>query len=102
MKRAFAIVAAFAAVAFLTISAQAETSGEQIFRHKCTMCHMVKGKGGQYGPDLTRVSARLSDRAIREKLERPKKGNPASRMPSFRTLPAEDMDALMAHIRTLR
>jgi len=102
MKRAVTIVAAFAAVVLLTVAAQAESKGEQIVKQKCTMCHLVKGKGGAIGPELTKVSARLKEKDIREKLENPKKSNPSSPMPSFKTLPKADLDALLGYLKTLK
>jgi len=102
MKRAVAIVAAFAAVVLLTVAAQAENKGEQIVKQKCAMCHLIKGKGGSIGPELTKVSARLKEKDIREKLENPKKSNPTSAMPSFKTLPKADLDALLGYLKTLK
>jgi mono/diheme cytochrome c family protein len=102
MKRAVIIIAAFVAVTLLTVAAQAANSGEQIFRQKCAMCHVVNGKGGQIGSDLTRVSGRMAEKDIREKLEKPKKSNPNSSMPSFKTLPKADMDALMGYLKSLK
>ncbi len=102
MKRIVAVIAAFAAVALVTVAAQAQEKGEQIFRQKCTMCHVVKGKGGAIGPELTAVSARLKEKDIRAKLENPKKSNPASSMPTFKTLPTADMEALLSYLKTLK
>lgn len=102
MIRAVAIIAAFVAVAFFTVAAQAESKGEQIFKQKCAMCHAVGGKGGAIGPDLTKVAARLKQGAIKAQLEDPKKKNPSSSMPSFKTLPKADMDALLGYLKTLK
>jgi mono/diheme cytochrome c family protein len=102
MKRAVIIIAAFVAVTLLTVAAQASNVGEQIFRQKCTMCHVVKGKGGQIGPELTKVSGRMAEKDIREKLEKPKQSNPTSTMPSFKTLPKAEMDALMGYLKSLK
>jgi mono/diheme cytochrome c family protein len=102
MKRAITLTAAFAAVALVTVSAQAEGKGEQIFKQKCAMCHSVKGKGGVIGPDLTKVATRLKEKEIKAKLEDPKKSNPATSMPSFKTLPPADLNALVGYIKTLK
>lgn len=102
MKRMIIVIAAFALVTLITVAAQAESKGSQIFSQKCAMCHVVNGKGGAIGPDLTKIYAKLKDKDIRVKLENPKKSNPNSSMPSFKTLPKSDMDALMGYIKTLK
>lgn len=101
MKRAVMIIAAFAAAALITVAAQAEGLGEQIFQKKCAMCHSVKGKGGSLGPELTTVSARMKEKELREKLENPKKANPTSSMPSYKSLAKADMNALLGYLKTL-
>jgi len=102
MKRAVCLIAAFAALLLVTVSAQAEGKGEQLFKQKCAMCHVVKGKGGAIGPELTNVAARLKDGDIKGQLENPKKRNASSTMPSFKTLPKSDMDALLGYLKTLK
>lgn len=102
MKRLIAVAAALSAVVFISVAAQADNKGEQIFRQKCAMCHTVKGKGGAIGPELTKVSARLKEADIKAQLEYPKKRNPATSMPSFKTLPKADMDALLGYLKSLK
>lgn len=102
MKRAIAMIAAFVAMALVTVAAQAASKGEQIFKEKCTMCHVVRGQGGMIGPDLTKIAAKLKEKDIKAKLDNPKKTNPTSSMPSFKTLPKADMDALLGYLKTLR
>ncbi len=102
MKRAVTIIAAFIAAALITVAAQAENQGEQIFNQKCALCHSVKGKGGKVGPDLTTIAARMKVKSIREKLENPQKANPKSIMPSTKTLVKADMDALLGYLKTLK
>ncbi|MEI6305968.1 MAG: c-type cytochrome [Deltaproteobacteria bacterium] len=101
MKQAFTMIAVFAAVALAAVAAQAGT-GEQTFKEKCAMCHTVKGQGGKIGPELTKIGAKLKEKDIQEKLKDPKKANPASTMPSFKTLPKADLDGLVGYLKTLK
>jgi len=101
MNRSVSVLAAFA-VFFVTMSAQAESKGELLFNQKCAMCHLVKGKGGAIGPELSKVASRLKEGDLRSQLENPKKRNASSSMPSFRTLSKPDMDALLAFLKTLQ
>ena len=82
--------------------AGAESAGEKLFNRKCTMCHIVKGRGGAIGPDLTTVAARLSETQLHAKVAYPKKTHPNSSMPSFATLKPAEMQALIAYLKTLR
>jgi len=102
MIRAVSIIAAFAAVAFVTVAAQAGSKGEQIFMQKCAMCHIVNGKGGSIGPDLSKVAARMKETALKAQLENPKKKNPSTSMPSFKALAKGDMNALLGYLKTLK
>lgn len=49
--------------------------GEKIFSGDgtCTLCHMVGGKGGRAGPDLTAVGSRRSPTFLAEKIRDPNK-----------------------------
>jgi cytochrome c2 len=102
MKRSYVVLAMFAAVALMAVAAQAEIKGDQIFKQKCAMCHAVSGKGGKIGPELTKIASSMKETEIKAKLENPKKQNPSSSMPSFKTLPKADMDALLGYLKTLK
>ena len=102
MKRAVAVIAAFAIVALLTVAAQAEVKGELVFSQKCAVCHVVKGRGGAVGPELTKIASKMKETDIKAKLENPKVSNPKSFMPSFKTLSKAEMDALIGYLMTLK
>jgi putative heme-binding domain-containing protein len=43
-------------------------NGERLFRTHCSTCHMVNGRGGQLGPDLSRVGSGRSRPVLMNKL----------------------------------
>jgi len=51
------------------------TTGERLFfgKEKCATCHMVKGRGGHLGPDLSRVGAARSIAYLIESIREPSK-----------------------------
>jgi cytochrome c oxidase cbb3-type subunit III len=50
-------------------------TGEQLFfgKQSCSQCHMVKGRGGRLGPELTRVGAARSVEYLVESIRQPDK-----------------------------
>jgi mono/diheme cytochrome c family protein len=83
-------------------------TGEEVYAaQKCASCHSVGGAGNQKYP-LDGVGARLSEADIRDWLVNPdaqqaKKGTrPLMRMPSYKALPPEDVDALVGYLKTLK
>ena len=98
----WSLLSALVAVVVFQGVAQAEPPGEKLFNQKCVMCHVVKGKGGTIGPDLTKVGGRMNEAQLRQKVLTPKKSNPSSSMPSFQALPKADLDALVGYMKTLK
>jgi cbb3-type cytochrome oxidase cytochrome c subunit len=81
--------------------------GEAVFRREgCGSCHRVFGNGATYGPRLDGVGSRRSADWLRHYLEDPQPGvgdKPYRlRMPSYRTLPGVELDALVAYLQALR
>lgn len=83
-------------------------AGEKVFAaQKCIICHQIAGKGNKNGP-LDDVATRLSAADIRSWIvnapEMAKKANSTKKPPmkSFATLPAADVDALVAYLQTLK
>jgi nitric oxide reductase subunit C len=73
-------------------------AGKRAFEaHNCNDCHTILGFGGYFAPDLTRVTTRMGEDAIRLRLEQPEK----ALVHSWRKMPkkafaAGEIDALVA------
>lgn len=72
---------------------------------KCGLCHAVAGKGNAKGP-LDKVGAKLSADDIRAWIVSPKtmksETNRKPDMRAYPNLPAADLDALVAYMRSLK
>ena len=82
--------------------------GQKIFTdQKCSMCHSVAGKGNAKGP-LDNVGAKLSEEEIRQWLIAPRvmaekvKATRKPVMPEYTKLAKDDLDALIAYMRSLK
>ena len=82
--------------------------GEEVFqKQKCSLCHSVAGKGNAKGP-LEGVGAKYSAAELKLWITNPaemaKKHNSTRKPPmkSFASLPAADVDALVAYLQTLK
>ncbi len=82
-------------------------AGEKLFTaQRCTMCHAVAGKGNAKGA-LDDVGTRLSDEDLRQWLINPKvmiektKATRKPAMPSYAKLTKEEVDSLVAYLKTL-
>jgi cbb3-type cytochrome oxidase cytochrome c subunit len=87
-------------VALLAAGACASEGRELFVEKGCVGCHRFRGPGGGLGPDLSDVGSRLDAAAIRSQLRNPGRGNPASRMPSFRSLSWFEVESLVAYLRS--
>jgi cytochrome c2 len=74
---------------------------------KCSMCHSIAGKGNAKGP-LDNVGAKLSEEEIRQWLIAPRvmtektKATRKPLMPEYTKLAKEDLEALIAYMRSLK
>ena len=62
-----AYVRTLSAVPAATLTGDAG-NGERVFRANCSSCHMVNGRGGQLGPDLSRIGSGRPRVALMNKL----------------------------------
>jgi mono/diheme cytochrome c family protein len=86
----------------------APAAGQKVFEaQKCSLCHSVAGKGNAKGA-LDGVGTKLKAEEIRQWLTAPQemaaKHNATRKPPmkSFASLPAADLDALVAYVSSLK
>lgn len=111
MKRVLiGLVSVFAVAAFAsTASAQDTAKGAKVYAdQKCSLCHSIAGKGNAKGA-LDDVGSKLKADEIRQWIVDPvamaakAKAERKPPMPAkYKTLPKEDLDALVAYLATLK
>jgi mono/diheme cytochrome c family protein len=99
-------VAAVAALIAAPALAQDVEKGKAVYEaQKCSLCHSVGGRGNAKGP-LDKVGAKLSADDIRKWIVTPKEmKSETGRKPEMRaypSLPAADLDALVAYVKSLK
>jgi mono/diheme cytochrome c family protein len=94
-------------VAASAAAQDAQAKGAQLFvDQKCTLCHSIAGKGNAKGP-LDDVASKIPAADIRAWIT-DAKGMTAKMKPERKpemkayTLPAEDVDALVAYLETMK
>ena len=97
------------AMAASTARAQDAKKGEAVYTaQKCSLCHQVAGKGNKANP-LDGVGAKLSAADIKQWITHPAemtakaKSTKKPPMPNkYGSLPAADLDALVAYLQSLK
>ena len=89
-------------------AAQVEQGTKVYAAQKCQMCHAIAGKGNKSNP-LDGVGTKLSADDIKQWITHPKemtekaKSTKKPPMPAkYATLPAADLDALVAYLQSLK
>ena len=100
-----AVVALWSATAFAQDAALI-ARGKTVFdAQRCSLCHSVAERGNKKGP-LDTVGSRLGAADIRKWIVSPKEmKSPTNRKPEMRaypTIPAADLDALVAYLLSLK
>jgi mono/diheme cytochrome c family protein len=108
MKRITSIALAVSLALMLAPIAQAQDDakkvekGQAVFAAQhCSMCHAIAGKGNPKTP-LDTVGSTLKPEEIRKYVTSPKDVKADSKMKAYPALPAEDLDALVAYLSTLK
>jgi len=70
----------------------------------CGGCHMVNGKGGTNGPDLSTVGAdaKHTPKWLETKVTNPKATKPDSAMPPYDSIKGKDLSNLVAYLGSLK
>jgi mono/diheme cytochrome c family protein len=103
---AFCILAATASVARAD-DAQVQRGVAVYAAQKCNLCHTIAGVGKKTGSTLDGVGTKLGEADIREWMVNPKaaaakvKSTKKPVMKDYSKLPAADLDALVAYMKTL-
>ena len=90
-------------------AAQDAAKGQAVYTaQKCQMCHAIAGKGNKANP-LDGVGGKLSAEDIKQWITHPKeaaaKANSTKKPPmpaKYASLPAADLDALVAYMQSLK
>jgi len=81
-------------------------AGKKVYdANGCATCHIISGKGGSNGPDLTRTGADATHTAqwFTVQVGNPKAHNPNSSMPPYAaSIKGNDMTALSAYLASLK
>jgi mono/diheme cytochrome c family protein len=97
------------AISGVAAAQDAAKRGQEVYTaQKCQGCHSIAGKGGKASP-LDGVGAKLSADDIRQWITHPKdaaaKAKSTKKPPmqdKYGTLPAADIDALVAYMQSLK
>ena len=103
------LIALVASVGLAAQDAEQVKKGQEVYAaQKCSICHSIAGKGGKSSP-LDGVGAKLSAADLRQWVVDPvamsKKSNSTKKPPmpaKYGTLPAADLDALVAYMQSLK
>lgn len=103
---AIAIALAFGAPAFAEDAAAIEKGKEVYAAQKCKLCHSIEGTGNKKGP-LDEVGSKLTPEDIKAWIVDAKgmtEKTKAERKPAMKNydLPAEELDALVAYMVSLK
>jgi len=78
------------------------TKGQQVYAAQhCSMCHAIAGKGNPKTP-LDDAGSKMTADEMKKYIANPKSVKPDSTMKAYPNLAAEEMDALVTYLSTLK
>ena len=82
--------------------ARQELTGEELFNERCRDCHIVHGKGGAVGPELSHVGSKRDRRFLEQVIREPGKVYPGTAMPPYDTFSKKQVDSLVDYLSGLK
>ncbi len=77
--------------------------GREVYEAQgCGACHMIRGEGGAAGPDLSKVGSARNAEWLRRFVRDPEAVKPGSPMPPSKGFPAEELEALVYYLASLK
>lgn len=77
--------------------------GREVYEAQgCGACHMINGEGGAAGPDLSRIGSARDPAWLGRFIRDPAAVRTGSPMPSSKDLPAEELEAMVRYLASLR
>jgi PQQ-dependent dehydrogenase (methanol/ethanol family) len=73
---------------------------QEVFKAQCAACHGEDARGAAQGPGLA-MNPRVAEKSVEQLLDYLKRGNPAAGMPSFASLPVDDLKSLAKFLRKI-
>jgi len=86
-------------------SAAVLAEGAKVYEaNGCGACHMINGKGGTNGPDISATAADPKHTAkwMETQVVNPKANKPDSAMPPYDTIKGKDLSSLVAYLGSLK
>lgn len=84
-------------------SSSAVERGKALYQSlNCAACHRIQGEGGTIGPDLSHEGEKREAAWLLKHFQDPRALVPDSVMPAFGHLSPEDLEGLVAYMRSLR
>jgi ubiquinol-cytochrome c reductase cytochrome b subunit len=81
-----------------------DRAGRALFQRQCSSCHLVRGKGGDQGPDLSEIGLHHTSAWIHSFVESPARFRPDSKMAGFGppVLSHQEIEEVARYLTTLR
>ena len=102
MRKAMLLIFVAATLLIATTAFAEDPEGKAVYTaQKCQLCHSIAGVGNKKNP-LDGVGKKLSAEDIKKWIVNPKGMKADTKMKAYPSLPAKDLDSLVAYIASLK